>query len=75
MANLMKRLQKEAKESARFRNHNLADFTQLSSHLAVAECVHCGMEVACNTHPQSNEIDIGGEAVALDCPLAYKRQK
>jgi hypothetical protein len=73
MANEMKKLQKEAKASAQSRNHNLAEFTQLGPHLAVAECVHCGMEVATNTHPQPNEIDIGGEAVALDCPLAYKR--
>ena len=72
--NAMKKLQKEAKESSRFRQHDLAEFVQLGPHLAVAECVHCGMEVACNTRPQPNEIDIGGEAVALDCPLAYRRK-
>jgi hypothetical protein len=30
-------------------------------------CIHCGMDVSINARPLPNEIDIGGEAVALNC--------
>ena len=35
-----------------------------------AECVECGMEVFLTTKPEPNGIDIGGEAVALNCPTS-----
>lgn len=31
-------------------------------------CTRCGMDVTLTTHPAPNDIDISGEAVALDCP-------
>ena len=33
----------------------------------IGECDTCGMQVCVNTRPMPNEIDIGGEAVALNC--------
>lgn len=33
----------------------------------IGYCAKCGKEVCVNTKPQPNEIDIGGEAVALNC--------
>ena len=37
---------------------------------ARATCQNCGMHVACNSHPAPNDINIGGEAVALNCPTS-----
>lgn len=34
-------------------------------------CKKCGMMVYINIKPQANEIDISGEAVALDCTWIY----
>ena len=64
----MSDLQHEAQQSARFRNHNLDRFHKVGDHKSVARCVRCGAEVDCNTKPLPNEIDIGGEAVAVNCP-------
>lgn len=44
----------ETEEEGRFRRHS--------------KCRRCGMGVQILTHPAPNEIDIGGEAVALNCP-------
>jgi hypothetical protein len=32
-----------------------------------SHCKVCGKTVTINSHPMPNEIDIGGEAVALNC--------
>ena len=34
-----------------------------------AECRSCGAWVQIDTHPPANGIDIGGSAVALECPI------
>jgi len=36
-----------------------------------SKCRKCGMLLGLNTLPLPNEIDIGGEAVALICPDQY----
>ena len=33
----------------------------------IGTCDDCGLDVCINTLPQPNEIDIGGELVALNC--------
>ena len=38
-----------------------------NKNVAYSRCKICGMEVSVNVKPMPNEIDIGGEAVALDC--------
>lgn len=35
-----------------------------------AYCIFCKMAAMIDTHPAPNSIDIGGEAVALNCPGA-----
>ena len=63
----MSTLQRSAAESCELRNHWMSPFTTLSDTRAVATCTRCGMEVQVNTKPAPNEINIGGEAVALNC--------
>ncbi len=57
----------EADTAATFRGHKLGFFTSLSDTKASADCAVCGMGVSVNTSPPPNGIDIGGEAVALNC--------
>ena len=35
--------------------------------IAYNGCIYCKKEVQVNTNPLPNQIDIGGEAVALEC--------
>lgn len=36
--------------------------------LRIGVCIRCEAQVSCNTRPRPNEIDIGGDAVAINCP-------
>jgi len=60
------RLKQEAAESCRFRGHNMGRF-QTDKYGASATCNVCGAEVQVTPRPMPNEIEIGGEAVALNC--------
>jgi len=55
----------QATDSAEFRGHTLT--WTIEGGRAVGTCLVCGMRVHCTTHPAPNDIDIGGEAVALNC--------
>ncbi len=59
-------LKKEARESYDFRGHKEAKWKDQNYHTAILECP-CGKYVQVNSKPQANQIDIGGDAVALDC--------
>ena len=70
------RLKKEARESATFRGHQLGRFIHLNRYSQVhsqarpvfqAECSVCGAWVQVLTRPYPNEIEIGGNAVAINC--------
>ena len=65
MTKLQKLMNSEAL-SAEFRGHTIG-WTFVSEKLANGTCLHCGMELQVFTAPMPNEIDIGGEAVALNC--------
>ena len=72
--NLSLRLKREARHSATFRGHNLGNwvndvyFYNIKEQIrSMAICKCCGMEVHINTRPLPNDIDVGGEAVALTC--------
>ena len=60
-------LKREAREAAADRGHDLMHFAKVSARIHVAMCAKCKRQVQINTSPVPNEIDIGGEAVALDC--------
>jgi len=53
----------------------MTPFTSFSDSRALASCWSCHMEVLVNSNPMPNEIDIGGEAVALDCPGSGREPK
>lgn len=70
------RLKQEAKESCEWRGHNMGNF-QRDGRMYHGFCVKytsvcrnpgCSAYVQINTQPAANEIDIGGTAVALNCP-------
>ena len=64
------RLRKEALAACRWREHKmrLNHYTILKDrHRAAWDCTICGKGMAVDTHPDPNGIDIGGEAVALEC--------
>ena len=65
---LMAKLQREAAEACERRGHYMSAFTSYSDSNAIAACTRCHMEVQVLTKPRPNEIDIAGEAVALNCP-------
>ena len=63
----------EAQCAVKFRGHNLnrwsSSFDIKGNQIkADAHCKHCGMAVFVNSRPAPNDIDISGEAVALNCP-------
>jgi len=63
------RLKKEARLAAQRRGHYLDPFHQVANHLGAwdSSCVKCGRGVQVRLYPLPNEIQIGGECVALDC--------
>jgi hypothetical protein len=62
----IERLKREALESCRFRGHKMERFLDYESY-AVSACKNCCKVVVVIPSPSPNEIDIGGEAVALGC--------
>jgi len=64
----LNRLIKEAKESCEHREHEMSRFAHTKSQTqAFSVCLACGYYVAVKTEPLPNEINIGGNAVALYC--------
>ena len=64
------KLRKSARESCEFREHDMGNFKH-DDNLAISRCKICDMSVLVNTKPQANEIDIMGNAVALNCPGCF----
>lgn len=69
MAKVIERLKQSAKRSAFWRGHRLSRFSHYTPDNAVARCTVCPAEVQVLSRPAPNQIDIGGEAVALNCPV------
>lgn len=64
------RLRLEALESCNRRGHTMSKFRRKSwpeHRVWNSVCGVCGMNVNINLNPMSNDIEIGGTAVALDC--------
>jgi len=65
-------LKKQAQSSTAWRGHRMQwghpFFHRWSNaNLQDGVCSHCGAAVQLNDNPAANGIDIGGNAVALDC--------
>lgn len=64
---ILERLRKSALESCSYRGHKMQPFRRKHRHWWVSECKVCGKTVVINDIPAPNEIDVSGEAVALNC--------
>ena len=63
-------LENEAKVACEIRGHQLGEwevFSRGGRNYANNKCMTCGKEVQVIDRPMPNEIDVGGEAVALNC--------
>ena len=61
-------LTKSALKSCEARGHLMAAFIHAHDDTAaISHCVSCRRQALVLTNPQPNQIDIGGEAVALEC--------
>lgn len=76
----IRRLVREARESATLRGHRMAPFRHERQYIgdlagiyprfritAASTCRDCGRGAYCDTRPAPNSIDVHGEAVALNC--------
>ena len=71
----LEKLEKSANQSAEWRGHRMSTFvptwTQNDADRgyfsATSMCMGCGMEMEVRTHPAPNQVDVSGEAVALNC--------
>jgi len=61
------KLQKKASKSAKKRGHQMGQWEMLTDYSARSLCVYCSCEAVVNSKPQSNEIDIAGETIAIEC--------
>lgn len=64
----LRTLKKNARKSAEWRGHKLGRFSIQHYGRAYARCENCNASVCVNTRPMPNQIDIGGDAVAVNCP-------
>jgi hypothetical protein len=66
----VERLKREAKDGARWRGHTMNRFIAYvtgDGRVYVSTCKRCMRSVSVNPAPPPNGIDVGGEAVALNC--------
>ena len=63
----IERLRREALEGCSWRGHHMRPFARLGKTSRNAICQTCHMEVVIDSKPAPNGIDIGGEAIALNC--------
>ena len=63
----LERLRLEALGSCKFRGHNMKRFEHYTKGRCCSSCKVCEKAVSVIVKPAPNEIDIGGEAVALHC--------
>jgi hypothetical protein len=62
-------LRRDAATACKWRGHSMRwSKPSNDGHRMYGECRSCGMQVVLLDTPMPNEIEIGGEAVALNCP-------
>jgi len=69
---MLSTLKRRAQMATAFRGHRmkwLPPWHGEGQSLQNGECVKCGAFVQLNTRPMPNQIDIGGNALALTCPI------
>lgn len=68
----LENLKKEGEAAAKHHGHKLHGWVNQSNGSSTNLCYMCKKEVIIKTQPRSNEIGIGGEAVALGCGTYVK---
>ena len=68
MARKIVRLKREARAAATYRGHTMGRFVFDGVRYWDSECRCCYMKAYVTGSPQPNEIEVSGEAVALNCP-------
>jgi len=69
----LNKLKKEAEAACSFRGHVMQweppvyNYMRPGRHILSGMCVDCKKWVQVNTMPMPNDIEIGGDAVALNC--------
>lgn len=63
----IERLRQEALKSCKSRGHRMKPFSRRCRYWWDSECKVCGMGVFVSDNPAPNDIEISGEAVALNC--------
>lgn len=65
------KLKEQAEKACEFRGHKMGSWINTSETHAYCYCLNepCKAEVGVNNKPMPNEIDVGGDAVALTCPV------
>lgn len=69
----LENLKREAEEACRWRDHTMSRWKSSDywPKTATASCKACGASVTVQVNPPLNGIDIGGDAVAINChPVA-----
>jgi hypothetical protein len=67
-------LQRQAAKSTAWRGHRM-HWNDQSNGCRRGICLRCAAWVILDTKPAPNGIDIGGTAVALNCPVVNARDK
>lgn len=69
MATKDNRLKRRARYIALWRGHDMSRFQRVVTERREydAKCVRCGMETRVCAWPMPNDIEVSGEAVALNC--------
>ena len=68
-------LMEETKNIVLSRGHNVKYWNVLGGDCYSLECKDCKMSVMVKENPLPNEINVGGEAVALNCVKPVKEKK
>ena len=68
-------LMQEARETALYRGHNVKNWDVLGEDCYSLECKDCKMTVMVKENPLPNEINVGGEAIALSCVKPEKKKR
>jgi len=68
-------LMEETKNTVLSRGHDVKNWLVLGGDCYSLECKDCKMSVMVKENPLPNEINVGGEAVALNCVKPVKEKK
>ena len=68
-------LMEETKNTVLSRGHNVKYWNVLGGDCYSLECKDCKMTVMVKEHPLPNEINVGGEAIALSCVKPEKKKR